>query len=1462
VVERILQCSGVNVNAKVQEVTPLFIACMNGDFNTIKLLLNAGADPTILCEKITRRFMDNKMKMKIHSSGKINDSSDRGMTALHQLCLWNLKRMEPEELLTVFSLLIRAGANIHQCTPEGFQPLHYAVRNPVLVRLLLDAGADANVTADDGTTALHKCSSLDSISLLIENGGANINKQIQTNGWTPLHNMVLVMDGENLVKFIEYGPDCNIADKYGNGALHTVLSRSIPFRPGPKPALISALLKAGADPALKNYSGETPLHVMLFDSQYSTEIMSLLLEAGADINAKDNNGYTLLYRTFQDPRSESRINSPAGPVLLLNHGASANVRDLRGRTILHETIKYPDYLSGDFTRSNPNATQLDFYLDLGLDLHAVDYHGNNLLHELAFRQNKYTINGFRSLLEKLVSLGLDPNKENYGGQTPLHIVAGDRRRLLILPSADGMPIDLVISVTKNINAIDNHGITPLHLAAAVSAYNVTKLLEAGADPTCSTHKGITPLHLAAWSRQSNIVGVLLEALHLKSHTSDVKSNISVDAYELPTPPRIWSHKRWSQPPIGIDVLDHRGLTPLAYACRSGRPETVALLLQAGADVNIEATIKACVQFDNEQELWCKSDKCFDAATEGINDLVNFILKDKSRPSIEASGASGPSNNMQPNTDTARLEEILDMLLENGTDMSHFGHNWWKLLRAESVSNGTGRYTLGLLLKARKLLLEDVQIGNNTSIPNMFAEHALRYHQLATDQALREFKHIRQGEANQDLVHSMLIQREYDMIEKLFHLGVDFLVADQLNGNSNLGIFVQHGFASLVEKIGNLEVAAKFKAGICHAAGDKTRPGLGFFTEGNSEYTTSKNGLPAPYLLQAVSRELPNMDVIHLLVEKFGVDVDELDCEWGNASRVYKKASLGSALIILAEGCFWWQVALAMPYLIDYSADLEIRNKMGQTPLHIALTETNAGPFHKEAARILIAAGADVNAVDINCCSCLAYAKNDIEMMRLLIANGARVNPDALFAAIDSKRVDVLELLLSAGADANMRRQRRKESLPNKKLTNGLEICASPNLQISLIAEDQWFPVHYAARQIRPDDDLFITTLDTRESIVHIVETLLSHGADPFAKFMKRLTHEWPNGDYLSVDQANDDEHTNGKSIQSAVSGMEMTEQSCNECDPGQMSAEYEECTVLHELLLEGNIVEPFLKLPHLDPNLHNAKGQTLFHAACRGRLGPDAPVNSVIGLQRDTNEISTSSLFSCLLSGGADIAACDNAGRNALHHMLWPIEQRYSRRAFIVSLKRLIELCPMLVNQHDSAGRTPLHMAVVYAVEYGNTRGAEALLDVAANPFVTDQNGDTILHILLRSLHNADLFKLLRKLLACGLNLNARNILGETPLFTFYGRKHVNKLDNAEREWSGEALTILETGHPNFVARDNRGRGLLHVAAKGDVRRFQELMGKGLDPMLEDNDGRTALDIAAACGNIEITRLFERENVE
>ncbi|XP_026173696.1 B-cell lymphoma 3 protein homolog [Mastacembelus armatus] len=113
-------------------------------------------------------------------------------------------------------------------------------------------------------------------------------------------------------------------------------------------------------------------------------------------------------------------------------------------------------------------------------------------------------------------------------------------------------------------------------------------------------------------------------------------------------------------------------------------------------------------------------------------------------------------------------------------------------------------------------------------------------------------------------------------------------------------------------------------------------------------------------------------------------------------------------------------------LARYSSStcLEIKNYEGLTPLHLAVLRG-----HRDLARMLLDAGADINAMDVKSGqSPLMHAveSSNADMVYFLIENGCDVNSQsysgntALHAACGRGQVDTVRLLLKNGADSSLK----------------------------------------------------------------------------------------------------------------------------------------------------------------------------------------------------------------------------------------------------------------------------------------------------------------------------------------------------------------------------------------------------------------------------------------------------------
>jgi len=324
-------------------VTPLALACLNGNEQLVELLLAAGADANAperggetALMTASRTGKPGAVKVLLAHGADVNAHERRGQTAL----MWAAAEGNTE----VVRLLIAAGADIQATLPDsGFTALFFAVRDGQMetTRALVAAGAPVNGTMQPkkpngkgprpGTSPL---------LLAVENGhfelavalldlGADPNDQ--RSGFTALHNLTWVRkpnrgdgdDGDpapigsgNLSslqfarKLVEHGADVNArlaTGKSGRGQLS---------RLGTTPLLLAAvtddatfmklLVELGADPLLPNADGATPLMAAAgLGTQAPTEeagteeealeAVDLALKLGNDINAVDKNGETAMH---------------------------------------------------------------------------------------------------------------------------------------------------------------------------------------------------------------------------------------------------------------------------------------------------------------------------------------------------------------------------------------------------------------------------------------------------------------------------------------------------------------------------------------------------------------------------------------------------------------------------------------------------------------------------------------------------------------------------------------------------------------------------------------------------------------------------------------------------------------------------------------------------------------------------------------------------------------------------------------------------------------------------------------------------------------------------------------------------------------------------------------------------------------------------------------------------------------
>ncbi len=188
--------------------------------------------------------------------------------------------------------------------------------------------------------------------------------------------------------------------------------------------------------------------------------------------------------------------------------------------------------------------------------------------------------GNRTAVENLLTLGVDPNEAEPDGTTPLmRAVYGEEleiARLLIEAGAD-------------VRRANSYGVTALYLAARAGDEVATQmLLAAGADANAALPAaGETVLMTAAKAGNPEVVRALLTGgvqgvSLLELGEARAAARVAEAAgYALPTNPTIATNY------ADVNARERLyGRTALMIAAAAGHRDVVALLLEAGADVNL------------------------------------------------------------------------------------------------------------------------------------------------------------------------------------------------------------------------------------------------------------------------------------------------------------------------------------------------------------------------------------------------------------------------------------------------------------------------------------------------------------------------------------------------------------------------------------------------------------------------------------------------------------------------------------------------------------------------------------------------------------------------------------------------------------------------------------------------------------------------------------------------------------
>ena len=362
----------------------------------LKIFLDAGpdrdhtkADGSTLLHAAAQNQNPAVIQAVLAAGADVNEGDEGGRIALHLAARYN-------ENLEVLEALVAAGSNVREDDNNEWTPLHFASgnnENPAIVEALLAAGANIEEKADDGYRPLHLAARYNenpAVAQTLLDAGAELRPSAGFYRNTPLRLAAASNENPAVVQvLIDAGAEVNDGD-FGDGdtALHYAARSN-------EPAMVAALLAAGADLEIRNDDGETPLH---FAAGYNEPAMvEALLAVGADLETRNDDGETPLLFA-------ARYNAnPAMLKALLAAGADPLSEDRDDSTALHLAARY-----------SRNPAVLEALLAARFDLEAQDDEERTPLH-LAARYNENP-----TMVEALVAAGADIEALDEDGRTSLY----------------------------------------------------------------------------------------------------------------------------------------------------------------------------------------------------------------------------------------------------------------------------------------------------------------------------------------------------------------------------------------------------------------------------------------------------------------------------------------------------------------------------------------------------------------------------------------------------------------------------------------------------------------------------------------------------------------------------------------------------------------------------------------------------------------------------------------------------------------------------------------------------------------------------------------------------------------------------------------------------------------------------------------------------------------------------------
>ncbi|KAG1693079.1 hypothetical protein DVH05_023860 [Phytophthora capsici] len=264
-------------------------------------------------------------------------------------------------------------------------PLHIASRkgHSTVVELLLQHNAASNLPDEEGNTALHYASNIETVEVLL-NSAFRTNANIPNRrGRTPLHIAAARGDVAVVAYLIRHGAEQDIVDDQGQNAFHHAAA-----------------------------NGHTAVTLVLLHENEAAKMESLTTTVDKSMQSNGTTDNALSDGAQQTKQAGSNDIGSTAEIMEQDesNGFDINREDLKGNTALHLAAMSP---------SERCQKMLQLLLENGADPNRANWFGYTPLHLFCSHQN-----GPASLINAFIEHGINIHAQSLDGSTALHLAIG------------------------------------------------------------------------------------------------------------------------------------------------------------------------------------------------------------------------------------------------------------------------------------------------------------------------------------------------------------------------------------------------------------------------------------------------------------------------------------------------------------------------------------------------------------------------------------------------------------------------------------------------------------------------------------------------------------------------------------------------------------------------------------------------------------------------------------------------------------------------------------------------------------------------------------------------------------------------------------------------------------------------------------------------------------------------------